>query len=212
MNVTAAIRRLLEQGFTVEQALVAAEAFEQASVEAVTPRQARNKRYYEASKASEKRLKASEQDVSDADALPSKEVPQTPKETQPSLPTTQQEKTPKGVQKKASRLPADWMLPDEWRQDAIAVGLPPPRVDIEAAKMRDWSRSSKNGAKLDWRASWRNWCRGAAENIAPGRPPPPGRPVDNLITSLITRMDHADANAPTEIEGYSTPPLRLSAG
>ena len=176
----------------------------------LTARQLRNKRYYEA-KASEKRLKTSEQDVSDAaDPFP-KESPQTPKETPLSLPTTPKEKTPKGVQKKAVRLPDDWQLPPEWRQDAVDQGLPPQRIDLEAAKMRDWSRSSPNGAKLDWRASWRNWCRGAAEKGGPQGRGPPVRPMDNLIDSLVTRMEQANASTTAEIEGYPEAPRRLSA-
>jgi len=144
-------------------------------------------------------------------SLPSKETPQTPKETQPTLPTTPKEKTPKGVQKKAVRLPEDWQLPPEWRRDAIEQGLHPQRVDAEAAKMRDWSRSSPNGAKLDWRASWRNWCRGAVEKQAPQGRGPPQRPVESLIDSLVADMDYADANTTTETEGYPAAPLRLPA-
>ncbi len=74
MTVSAAIRRMLAAGLTIEQALVAAEAFE-AEAEPQEPvlskRQARNRRYYERLKASEKRLNADDQDVSDAGAEPS---------------------------------------------------------------------------------------------------------------------------------------------
>lgn len=99
-----------------------------------------------------------------------KERPQTPKETNPSP----KEKTPKGVQKKRpSRLPADWSLPDEFRQEAILLGLPGARVDAEAVRMRDWSLSSKNGAKLDWLATWRNWVREAVARLPASRASPP---------------------------------------
>ena len=66
MSIVAAIRSMLAAGLTIEQALIAAEAFEvQApAAEELTARQARNARYYESRKerlkASEKRLKASE--------------------------------------------------------------------------------------------------------------------------------------------------------
>lgn len=73
-------------------------------------------------------------------------------------------------QARGARLPEGWVLPDDWRQDAIEVGLPLLRIDPEAAKMADWSRSSKAGAKLDWRAAWRNWCRSAVEKL-PRSPP-----------------------------------------
>lgn len=142
-------------------------------------------------------------DASDDGASPPRqESPRTPKETQPTLPTTHKENPPKGGQKKAARLPSDWLLPDGWALDAIEAGLPANHIDLEAAKMRDWSLSSKNGAKLDWRAVWRNWCREAAARLPQNRAPP-RRPVDDLIGSMLTRMDLADANATTEIEGYS---------
>lgn len=68
MSVTAAIRKLLADGFTMEQALAAAEAFEDSMAPQRTARQERNHRYYE-KKASEKRLKASEPSKSDASVL-----------------------------------------------------------------------------------------------------------------------------------------------
>ncbi|XNO42712.1 DNA replication protein [Sinorhizobium meliloti] len=75
MSVSAAIRRMLAAGLTIEQALIAAEAFETESAvtnaTVLTPRQARNKRYYERRKASENRLESDDQDVSDAGADPS---------------------------------------------------------------------------------------------------------------------------------------------
>ena len=130
-------------------------------------------------------------------SLPSKEGPQTPKETQPTLPTTQQEKTPKGVQKKPSRLPADWVLPEGWGRDAIEAGLPANLIDLEAAKMRDWSLSSKAGVKLDWRATWRNWCREAASR-SPPRPPAARRPptAQDLLKARRQEISSHDDRPP----------------
>ena len=99
------------------------------------------------------------------------ESPQTPKEPTPSTPSTQQEKPLRG-QKKASRLPSDWQLPDDWRQDALDAGLDAAQISAEAATMLDWSRSSPQGAKLDWRASWRNWCRRRAGELPRARGSP----------------------------------------
>lgn len=65
MSIAAAIRRMLDAGLTIEQALVAAEAFEQEVQPIKTARQERNRRYYE-KKATEKRLNKTDQDVSDA--------------------------------------------------------------------------------------------------------------------------------------------------
>jgi uncharacterized protein YdaU (DUF1376 family) len=77
---------------------------------------------------------------------------------------------------RAERLPADWKLPDGWGQDAIDVGLPADLIDLEAAKMRDWSLASPKGACKDWRARWRNWCREASSRqprAGPGSRKPP---------------------------------------
>jgi uncharacterized protein YdaU (DUF1376 family) len=76
---------------------------------------------------------------------------------------------------RAARLPENWSLPAEWRQDAVDAGLPADRIDAEAARMRNWSRSSPNGAKLDWRSAWRNWCTRIAAEIPPARGSPPKR-------------------------------------
>lgn len=69
---------------------------------------------------------------------------------------------------RATRLPEDWKLPADWRELAIGLGLRDFEVTREADKMRNWSRSSKNGAKLDWKATWRNWCVSVLERA--GRP------------------------------------------
>ncbi|MDX3926758.1 MAG: hypothetical protein QHC90_13265 [Shinella sp.] len=73
MSIASAIRRMLDAGLTIEQALIAAESFEAETrtdgIE-LTKRQARNKRYYDSHKTSEKRLNSDYQDVSDgADGL-----------------------------------------------------------------------------------------------------------------------------------------------
>ncbi len=99
------------------------------------------------------------------------------KETSPTPPkekTTPSSTEPSGSSKtRAARLPADWTLPVEWQADAIKAGLPADRIDLEAEKMRDWSLSSPNGAKRDWRAAWRNWVKGAADKLPKSRGSPP---------------------------------------
>lgn len=47
MSVSAAIRRMLDAGLTIDQALIAAEAFEAEQEPTLTTRQARNRRYYQ---------------------------------------------------------------------------------------------------------------------------------------------------------------------
>jgi len=60
-------------------------------------------------------------------------------------------------------------------------------------------------------ATWLNgkgWLDQPANVVPMARGSP--RPVENLIDSLITEMDFADANATAETQGYQTAPLRLS--
>lgn len=59
----------------------------------------------------------------------------------------------------------DW--PDEWLDFAKAEfpDLPEQEIFTQLCRMLDWSRNSKNGKKLDWMATWRNWIRGNAPDI-----------------------------------------------
>lgn len=68
-------------------------------------------------------------------------------------------KTPRGA-----RLPTDWALPLEWRQWAeINTQLGADGITLEADKFRDhWhAKAGPGSTKLDWQATWRNWCRNA---------------------------------------------------
>lgn len=68
-----------------------------------------------------------------------------------------------------SRLPADWSLPDEWGEWAASDGgMSGDDIRREAAKFGDFwrAKAGKDGRKVDWFATWRNWCRRAME----GRP------------------------------------------
>lgn len=53
---------------------------------------------------------------------------------------------------------------DEGRQFAMSLGLTDLRCRDEAAKFCDHWRAQpgQKGVKLDWSATWRNWCRRAA--------------------------------------------------
>ena len=61
---------------------------------------------------------------------------------------------------RASRLPTDWELPDDWRCWA-AQTRPELDLSVTAAKFADYwhSKPGKDGCKLDWKATWRNWVR-----------------------------------------------------
>lgn len=80
-------------------------------------------------------------------------------------------------QERGTRLPADWALPAEYREWALAVGLRGDEVAREAEKFRNYWRAQPGvkGIKLDWRGTFRNWCISTLERA--GRPiitPPDG--------------------------------------
>lgn len=74
--------------------------------------------------------------------------------------------TPNGVSKnrRGSRLPDDWVLPDDWRDWAVSHGWSETVIRLEAEKFGDHWRSApgQRGVKLDWKATWRNWMRNAS--------------------------------------------------
>ncbi len=68
------------------------------------------------------------------------------------------------AQQKGKRLPDDWKLPKGWGQWAVEDrGWPPEQIRLEGEKFADYwrSKSGKDATKLDWEATWRNWCRNA---------------------------------------------------
>lgn len=84
------------------------------------------------------------------------------------LPTPQCQPEPEPITKekkdtaRASRLPADWVLPDDWKAWAKQE-----RPDLDPAAVacdfRDYwiAKPGKDGTKLDWLATWRKWVRNA---------------------------------------------------
>lgn len=69
-------------------------------------------------------------------------------------------KSPRGA-----RLQPDWALPDDWF-DWTRINFAhatPDLIHLEAEKFRDYwtAKSGQQAAKLDWQATWRNWCRTA---------------------------------------------------
>lgn len=151
MSVAAFIRDLMAKGFTMEQALSAAESMEAASLPVLTARQARNRRYYEnkkATKASEKRLKASETSNSDdQDALPSPEgsspPPPSPKPLS-SIPPS----PPKG-----GSSPIDEAI-EVYSEQALKAGLPVPRKITPDRRRQIDARLREHGGE-----AWGEACR-----------------------------------------------------
>ena len=75
-------------------------------------------------------------------------------------PTSLREPPP--PRKHGSRLPVNWCPNETECAFAISLGLDPNRV---ADRFRDFwaAKAGRGGAKLDWTATWRNWCRDDAE-------------------------------------------------
>lgn len=73
-------------------------------------------------------------------------------------------------------------IPDDWQPDMAAArreGLPDAEAEREAERFRDYYLGAPNakGVKLDWAATWRNWCRNAVDRRkVSGRGQGPPRP------------------------------------
>jgi hypothetical protein len=65
--------------------------------------------------------------------------------------------------KRGSRLAADWFLPLDWGEWALTEGADRDFIRSEADKFKDYwlSKAGRDGVKLDWQATWRNWIRTA---------------------------------------------------
>ena len=80
---------------------------------------------------------------------------------------------------RGKRLALDWQLPDQWRKWTRInfAHASDAQIDTEAEKFRDfWHAKAGQGAtKLDWQATWRNWCRTAFAPRASAYPINAGR-------------------------------------
>lgn len=102
---------------------------------------------------------------------------------------------PSGASKsRATRLPADWRIPEPWLLEAIAAGLTRAQAEAEASKMLNWSLSDRNGAKLNWLAAWRNWFARAPRPRG-GAPPGQRRVTDEFLDDA-KRMGLIDDDEP----------------
>ncbi|WP_116082070.1 DUF1376 domain-containing protein [Tropicimonas sp. IMCC34011] len=79
---------------------------------------------------------------------------------------TEKEEPIGSSKKRGSRLTEDWRLPLDWGRWAVEQGMDEFSVRREADRFRDYwiGVSGKNGAKLDWLATWRNWIRKALDD------------------------------------------------
>lgn len=89
--------------------------------------------------------------------------------------------------KRASRIPDDWQ-PDY--AEAERLGLSRQQSEREADRFRDYWRgaSGQNATKLDWLATWRNWCRTAAERLPRTNSQAQGPPSHESALQRATRI------------------------
>lgn len=76
---------------------------------------------------------------------------------------------PKGTAK-AKRLSPDWQLPKAWGEWTLEnMGWETTSVRLEADKFKDFwiAKGGREACKLDWEATWRNWCRNSKVQAAP---------------------------------------------
>jgi hypothetical protein len=102
---------------------------------------------------------------------------------------------------RATRLSPEWTLPVEWRADAREAGIPEARIDAVALDLRDWSLSSPNGAKRDWRATWRRWCRRVADEEAKAGPKPVAPSQAEVFAIIARNPNNAIEPGPSEDRG-----------
>ncbi len=78
--------------------------------------------------------------------------------------TKDRTKDRKESEARASRLPDDWKLTPDLVEFARHQKIDP---DATLSKFRDYWRAAPGakGRKLDWAATWRNWCRREAERV-----------------------------------------------
>lgn len=138
--------------------------------------------------------------------LPSRDGAVTAQETETD---TEIKEEPTGSSKKrGSRLPDDF-VPE--RDAATEAGLSQAEADREALKFRDYwiSQPGQRGVKVDWPATWRNWCRTAAERRPHQRSTSPPKPktVGDMFREDARQMGVLPNDQPT-----SPPDRRLVEG
>lgn len=79
---------------------------------------------------------------------------------------------------RGTRLPDDWILPAEWRQWSVELGMRPHEADREGRNFKSYWLNcvGAKGIKLKWKLTWETWCRRTLERQ--GRPMnEPGAPT-----------------------------------
>lgn len=104
------------------------------------------------------------------------------------------------ARQRASRLPEDWTLPEAWLQKALSEGMTRQAALASAERMKNWSLSAKDGAKIDWHPTWLNWFR---RDLAKATAPP-DKPKKVTVASMWRDEGRKAGLLPNE------PPLEIN--
>jgi uncharacterized protein YdaU (DUF1376 family) len=114
--------------------------------------------------------------------------------------------------KRGTRLPQDWALPLKWGEWTLSQfpTWTPATVRSEADKFRDFwhSKAGKDACKLDWEATWRNWCRNAKPSIQgqPQRETPYAQHMRERVEQAAGSLAHiVAAKAPGQYQRIREP-------
>ena len=81
---------------------------------------------------------------------------------------------------RGTRLPADWVLPDDWKNEAkkIRPDWHDQHIQRVSEGFRDYwiAKTGKDATKANWLATWRNWCRRDKTTPFPAPSDPNGKP------------------------------------
>lgn len=183
MSAIAFLRQLLDDGLTLDAAMVAAERFEQRAaateIARIAARREKDAARKQAQRGRERHAESRGQAVTGRDSRgPSPHVGERAQVVTPSLPSLRSEElippekttssTPKGAETSRGT-----RLADQWRPDDLGMAYAAqqlgPNVDPEREldRFRDYWRSipGAKARKLDWPGTWRNWVRNAADKL-----------------------------------------------
>lgn len=130
----------------------------------------------------------------DAGAMPPVPVPVPVKE----------EKKERETRSRGSRLPTDWLLPDDWAQWACRE-----RPDIDcrrtAAGFADYwhGKAGSSAVKVDWEATWRNWVRNERPVVQAKTP------ADRRSQFMAGILEGSKRSEVVNVETYEPPAKRL---
>ncbi|MCC4240359.1 hypothetical protein [Thalassospira povalilytica] len=88
-------------------------------------------------------------------------------EARSQIPEGKEKASPKSsAEKRGSRIPDDWLPSEPGQQYAASLGMTPQEIRHERDKFYDFwiAKPGKDGRKLDWDATWRNWIRRSVDN------------------------------------------------